>query len=86
MDGTDVCFAPVLTLEEAPQHPHNVARQTFVEIDGRHPAGAGAAVLGHARRDPGRRRRPSARDNDAALGDWGFSAGEIEALKGAGAL
>jgi alpha-methylacyl-CoA racemase len=34
MDATDVCFAPVLDLDEAPLHPHNVARQTFVEIDG----------------------------------------------------
>jgi alpha-methylacyl-CoA racemase len=34
MDGTDICFAPVLSLREAPQHVHNVARQTFVEDGG----------------------------------------------------
>lgn len=34
MEGTDVCFAPVLSFEEAPQHPHNVARGTFVMRDG----------------------------------------------------
>jgi len=34
MEGSDVCFAPVLGLEEAPQHPHNVARGSFVEVDG----------------------------------------------------
>lgn len=34
MEGTDVCFAPVLTMSEAAQHPHNVARSTFVELDG----------------------------------------------------
>jgi alpha-methylacyl-CoA racemase len=34
MDATDVCFAPVLTLKEAPAHPHNVARQTFIEVAG----------------------------------------------------
>lgn len=34
MEGTDVCFAPVLDLDEAPQHPHNRARETFVELDG----------------------------------------------------
>ncbi|MFT3726794.1 MAG: CaiB/BaiF CoA-transferase family protein [Terricaulis sp.] len=34
MEGTDVCFAPVLTMGEAPKHPHNAARATFVEIDG----------------------------------------------------
>lgn len=34
LEGSDACFAPVLTLDEAPHHPHNVARGTFVEIDG----------------------------------------------------
>ena len=34
MLGSDVCYAPVLSLAEAPKHPHNVARQTFVEVDG----------------------------------------------------
>ena len=34
MDGTDICFAPVLSLSEAPGDPHNVARGTFVEVDG----------------------------------------------------
>ena len=34
MEGTDVCFAPVLTMSEAARHPHNVARQTFIEVDG----------------------------------------------------
>ncbi len=33
-DGTDACVAPILSMTEAPTHPHNVARQTFVEIDG----------------------------------------------------
>jgi alpha-methylacyl-CoA racemase len=34
MEGTDVCFAPVLSMAEAPAHPHNVARGTFVEVAG----------------------------------------------------
>lgn len=34
MEGTDICFAPVLDMAEAPQHPHNLARQNFVEIAG----------------------------------------------------
>jgi len=33
LEGTDACFAPVLSLGEAPRHPHNRARQTFVEVD-----------------------------------------------------
>ena len=34
LEGSDACFAPVLSLAEAPAHPHNVARGTFVEVDG----------------------------------------------------
>jgi alpha-methylacyl-CoA racemase len=34
MEGTDVCFAPVLTMSQAAAHPHNVERKTFIEIDG----------------------------------------------------
>ena len=34
MEGTDVCFAPVLSMAEAARHPHNAARGTFVERDG----------------------------------------------------
>jgi alpha-methylacyl-CoA racemase len=33
LEGTDACFAPVLTTDEAPHHPHNAARRTYVEID-----------------------------------------------------
>ena len=34
LEGTNTCFAPVLSMDEAPKHPHHVARGTFVEIDG----------------------------------------------------
>jgi crotonobetainyl-CoA:carnitine CoA-transferase CaiB-like acyl-CoA transferase len=34
LEGTDTCFAPVLSMREAPKHPHNVARGTFIELDG----------------------------------------------------
>ncbi len=41
LEGTDVCFAPVLPLSEVAKHPHNVARQAFVDIEGvNHPAPA----------------------------------------------
>ena len=59
MEGTDVCFAPVLTMSEAAAHPHNVDRGTFVEVDGVAPAGARAAVQPHdAPRSPARRPTP----------------------------
>jgi alpha-methylacyl-CoA racemase len=34
MEGTDVCFAPVLSIDEAYAHPHNKERQTFIDIEG----------------------------------------------------
>lgn len=34
MEGTDICFAPVLSMSEAPHHPHNAARASFIDIDG----------------------------------------------------
>lgn len=34
MEDQSICFAPVLTFDEAPAHPHNVERQTFIELDG----------------------------------------------------
>jgi len=33
MEGTDICFAPVLSMDEAPEHPHNRERNTFVKVD-----------------------------------------------------
>ena len=54
--GADACVAPVLDLDEAPRHPHAVARAAFVAGEGATPAGAGAALLAHA----GGSRRPAA--------------------------
>ena len=34
MEGTDICFAPVLNMAEAPEHPHNKVRETFIELEG----------------------------------------------------
>ena len=85
MNATDVCFAPVLDLDEAPAHPHNAARQTFVEVAGvTQPAPAPRFSA-----TPGRIASPPpaiGAHNAEALADWGFSAGEIAALETAGAL
>ena len=48
MEGTDVCFAPVLSLSEAPNHPHMAERKIFVDVDGISAARAGAALFTHA--------------------------------------
>ncbi len=85
MDGTDVCFAPVLDLDEAPKHKHNVARQTFVELGGvvqPAPAPRFSATPGAIQGPP-----PAIGAHDVeALTDWGFSSGDIDALKASGAL
>ncbi|ATE64577.1 CaiB/BaiF CoA transferase family protein [Rhizorhabdus dicambivorans] len=85
LEGTDVCFAPVLSLEEAPAYPHNVARQIFVERDGvvqPAPAPRFSATPGAIQRSP-----PDAgAHNREALSDWGFSDGEIDGLVERGAL
>ena len=85
MAGTDVCFGPVLSLEEAPKHAHNVARQTFVEIDGviqPAPAPRFSATPGAIAGPP-----PAiGAHNRAALEGWGFSAADIGALETGGAL
>jgi alpha-methylacyl-CoA racemase len=85
MGGTDVCFAPVLDLDEAPAHPHNAARRTFVEVSGvtqPAPAPRFSATPGAIQGPP-----PEIGAHDrAALGDWGFSTAEIDQLARAGAL
>jgi alpha-methylacyl-CoA racemase len=79
MGGTDVCFAPVLTLEEAPKHPHNAARQTFVEVAGvtqPAPAPRFSATPGAIQGPP-----PAiGAHSEEALADWGLSKAEIERL------
>ena len=85
MEATDVCFAPVLDLDEAPRHAHNVARQTFVEVAGvTQPAPAPRFS-----KTPGAIQGPppaiGAHDQEA-LKDWGFSESDLAALKANGAI
>ena len=82
MEGSDVCFAPVLTMTEAPQHAHNKQRKTFTEIDGvLQPAPAPRfsrtePVIKHPPPTPGQ-------DTLTVLEDFGFSSAEIDDLRAA---
>jgi len=71
MEGTDVCFAPVLSMTEAPGHPHNRARQTFVEYDG---VVQPAPAPRFSRTEPELSRSPPAPGEHTAeiLKDWGI--------------
>jgi alpha-methylacyl-CoA racemase len=85
MDATDICFAPILDMDEAPKHPHNLARETFLTIEGvvqPAPAPRFSATPGKIQGPPPK----IGADNETALGDWGFSPADISALKESGAL
>ena len=79
LEGTDACFAPVLDMAEAPLHPHNAARGTFVEAGGVvQPAPAPRfsrtqAEIGATPALPGQHSAP-------VLADWGWNREQIEAF------
>jgi alpha-methylacyl-CoA racemase len=85
MEGTDVCFAPVLSFMDAPAHPANVARKTYIEMDGiTQPAPAPR----FSRTPSGVRNGGSSpgQDTDAVLSAMGFGEREIAELKEKGAI
>lgn len=80
MEGSDVCFAPILDLSEAPKHPHNKARDTYVDFDG---------VIQPAPAPRFSRTQSEIQSSAAMVGehteqiltDWGYSESEIAQLK-----
>ena len=80
MEGSDICFAPVLSLSEAPEHPHNKQRKTFIENEG---------VLQPAPAPRFSRTKPELKgpppipgqDTETVLAEFGFTTQEIESLK-----
>ena len=85
LEPDEACATAVLELHEAPQHPHNVARGTFVEVDGR----VQPAPAPRFSRTPGAISRPASEpgaDTDAALADWGITTEQLGRLRAAGAI
>jgi alpha-methylacyl-CoA racemase len=82
LEGTDVCFAPVLSLPEATAHPHNIARGTFVDVDGVMQSGPAPRF---SRTVPDKPTAPRPPNTDAALAGW-LDAEEIAALRAAGTI
>lgn len=85
MEGTDICFAPVLDFDEAPRHPHNVARGTFTRVEGvtqPAPAPRFSVTASEIASGP-----PSVgQHTDAALGALGCSAEQIASLREQGTI
>ena len=84
-EGTDACVAPVLTLAEAARHPHNVARGTFVTVEGieQH---APAPRFSRSSAAPITPPRAAGADTTSVLREAGFSDAEIERLRESGAV
>jgi alpha-methylacyl-CoA racemase len=85
LEGTDACFAPVLSIAEAPEHEHNKARKSFVEIEGF----TQTAPAPRFSRTPGQVSRlpvGPGRDSDEILRELGLEEATIESLKESGAV
>ena len=85
MEHTDICFAPVLSMAEAPSHPHNVARGTFTEVAGvvqPRPAPRFSRTDSSIQRPPAH----AGQHTDELLTEAGFTAEEIDSLRAQGAI
>jgi alpha-methylacyl-CoA racemase len=85
LEGTDACFAPVLTAEEASRHPHHVARRSFIELDGvlQH---APAPRFSRTPADEPCAPPPAGRDTRALLRAARYSDEELDELIGSGVV
>ncbi|MEM7251703.1 MAG: CaiB/BaiF CoA-transferase family protein [Pseudomonadota bacterium] len=85
LQQSDICFAPVLRFAEAPDHPHNAHRETFVSVDGivqPAPAPRFSETPGAIRSSPAER----GEHTDAILSELGLSAADVQALHAEGAI
>jgi alpha-methylacyl-CoA racemase len=85
MEATDVCFAPVLTMSEAAEHPHNVERGTFIEVAGT----VQPAPAPRFSRTPAEVVSPPAHagaHTHEVFAAWGVASNRIEAWAEAGAI
>jgi alpha-methylacyl-CoA racemase len=85
LEGTDACFAPVLDFLEAPGHPHNIARSTFIEIDGAVQPGI-APKFSRSECPKPTTPKSEGTDTEAVLKDLGLSDDDIQQLLSCGAV
>ena len=85
MEHTDVCFAPVLTMAEAAEHPHNVARNMIIERNGSSSRRRRRASAAPSPRSTARRRTPASAPARSSS-DWGIPKDRIDELVESGAV
>jgi len=85
MEHTDVCFAPVLSMEEATEHPHNVERGTFTEVGGVTQQSPAPRFSRTKPEIQGPASHPG-QHTDQVLADFGFDAAAVAALRESGAV
>jgi alpha-methylacyl-CoA racemase len=85
LEGTDTCFAPVLTLAEAAEHPHNAGRRTFVDVDGVVQPGA-APRFSRTPAAVGDLPTPAGQHTTEVLRERGFREAEVDALLRSGVV
>jgi alpha-methylacyl-CoA racemase len=86
LEGSDACFAPVLSMDEAPDHPHNRARNAFVELDGVVQPAPAPRFSRSSLAAPTAPEHAAAVDARAVLAEWGIPAREVEQAVTAGVL
>ena len=85
LEPAEACSTPILSLDEAPEHPHNVARDVFVDIGGHRQPAPAPRFSRTAPGTPSPAPDPGA-NTDEALATWGVPAEEIQRLRETGAL
>jgi alpha-methylacyl-CoA racemase len=85
MEGTDICFAPVLTMKEASQHPHAKARGAYVDVQG-FAQPAPAPRFSRTKEGVQGAAAKRGQHTDEVLLESGFSSKEVGALRDAGVI
>ncbi len=85
LEGTDACYGPVLGFREAALHPHNVARETFVEVGGVTQPAPAPRFSAAAERAPAPPPKTGA-DSETILKSLGYDSGAIGRLRAAGVV
>ena len=85
LEGTDACVAPVLSMREAPLHPHNKARESFVEVGG-HVQPGPAPKFSRSRPEVPQPAPRQGQHTDEVLAEAGYDRAQLAALRAEGVL